>query len=140
MILYHLSFYLIKYFNFFLFCILFARYKKHAVQGGFHREKLSQRPKCLMMNIMMLLQRAYSRLNTFKFIAVIYILNQIIPILNTVSKIFQKGPITFSHRAPNLAYVKMKLQEEALSHKAITDCVKDLKPNERPLSKGLKYK
>ena len=49
-------------------------------------------------------------LNTFKFIAVIYILNQIIPILDAVSKTFQKGTITFSHIGPNLAYVKMKLQ------------------------------
>ena len=79
----------------------------------------------------------FTRLNTFKFIAVIYVLNQIIPILDTVSKTFQKGTITFSHIAPNLAYVKMKLQEEALSHKAITDAVKDLKPNAgASLSKG----
>ena len=57
----------------------------------------------------------FTRSNTFKFIAVIYILNQIIPILNTVSKTFQKGSITFSHIAPNLAYVKMKIQKEALT-------------------------
>ena len=71
----------------------------------------------------------FTRLNTFKFIAVIYISNQIIPILDTVSKTFQKGTITFFHIAPNLAYVKMKIQQEALSHKAITAAVKDLKPN-----------
>ena len=71
----------------------------------------------------------FMRLNTFKFIAVIYILNKIILILDTVSKTFQKGTITFSHITPNLAYVKMKLQEEALSLKAITDAVKDLKSN-----------
>ena len=79
----------------------------------------------------------FMRLNTFKFIAVIYILNQIIPILDTVSKTFQKGTITFSHIGPNLAYVKMKLQEEALSHKAVTDAVKDLKPNGRLTLQGL---
>ena len=76
-------------------------------------------------------------LNTFKFIAVIYILNQIIPILDTVSKTFQRGTITFSHIGPNLGYVKMKLQEEALSHKASTDAVKDLKPNGHLTLQGL---
>ena len=99
---------------------------------------VSQHSQCLMMNIMMLLQRVcFTRLNTFKFIAVIYILNQIILILDTVSKTFQKGTITFSQIAPNLAYVKMKLQEEALSHKAITDAVKDLKPNGRLTLQGV---
>ena len=56
------------------------------------------------------------------------VLITLIPILDTVSKTFQKGTITFSHIAPNLAYVKMKLQEEAF-YKAITDAVKDLKLN-----------
>ena len=38
----------------------------------------------------------FIRLNSFKFIATIYILNQVIPILDTVSETFQKGSITFS--------------------------------------------
>ncbi|XP_067048771.1 zinc finger MYM-type protein 1-like [Acropora muricata] len=48
----------------------------------------------------------FMRLNTFKFIAVIYIFNQIIPIVDTVSKTFKKGTITFSHIGRNLAHVK----------------------------------
>ncbi len=60
------------------------------------------------------------RLNSFKFIGTIYILIQVIPILDTVSKTFQKGSVTFSHIAPNLAYAKMKLQEEALSQRSST--------------------
>lgn len=82
----------------------------------------------------------FMRLNTFKFIATIYILNQVIPILDTVSKTFQKGSITFSHIAPNLAYAKMKLQEEALSHRAISDAVQDLKPNGRLTLQGVEVK
>ena len=61
-------------------------------------------------------------LNTFKFIGAIYILHQVIPILHTVSK--------SSHIAPNIAYAKLKLEEEALSHKAIYDAVQDRNPNE----------
>ena len=38
---------------------------------------------------------SFMRPNTFKFIGVIYILNQVIPILDTVSKFFQKGSVTF---------------------------------------------
>ena len=65
----------------------------------------------------------FMRLNTFKFIATIYILNQVILILDTVSKTFQKGSVTFSHIAPNLAYAKAKLKEEALNHRAILDAI-----------------
>ena len=68
-------------------------------------------------------------LNTFKFIGTIYILHQVIPILHTVSKSSQKGFVT-SHIAPNIAYAKLKLEEEALSHKAIYDAVQDRNPNE----------
>ena len=71
----------------------------------------------------------FMRLNTFKFIATIYILNRIISILDLVSKSFQKGSVTFSHIAPNLGYAKAKLIEEALSHKAVRDAVQDLKPD-----------
>lgn len=79
----------------------------------------------------------FMRLNSFKFIGTIYILSQVIPILDTVSKTFQKGSVTFSHIAPNLAYAKMKLQEEALSHRAITDAVRDLQPNGRLAVQGV---
>lgn len=43
----------------------------------------------------------FTRLNTFKFIAVIYILNQIIPILNTMSKTFKRDPSPF-HTSPQM--------------------------------------
>jgi hypothetical protein len=79
----------------------------------------------------------FMRLNTFKFIATTYILNRLIPILDLVSKSFQKGSVTFSHIAPNLAYAKAKLKEEALSHKAIRDAVQDLKPNGRLSVQGV---
>ena len=79
----------------------------------------------------------FMRLNTFKFIGAIYILNQVIPILDTVSKSFQKGSVTFSHIAPNVAYAKMKLEQEALSHQAIYDAVQDLKPNGRLTLQGV---
>ena len=79
----------------------------------------------------------FMRLNTFKFIGTIYILNQVIPILDSVSKTFQKGSVTFSHIAPNVAYAKMKLEQEALSHKAISDAVQDLKPNGRLTVQGV---
>ncbi|CAB3989780.1 zinc finger 862-like [Paramuricea clavata] len=61
----------------------------------------------------------------------------LIPILDLVSKSFQKGSVTFSHIAPNLAYAKAKLKEEALSHKAIRDAVQDLKPNGRLSVQGV---
>ena len=77
------------------------------------------------------------RLNTFKSIGAIYILNQVIPILDTVSKSFQKGSITFSHIAPNVAYAKMKLEQGALGHQAIYDAVQDLKPNGRLTLQGV---
>ena len=79
----------------------------------------------------------FMRLNIFKFIAIIYILNRIIPILDLVSKSFQKGSVTFSHIAPNLAYAKAKLIEEAVSHKAIRDAVQDLKPDGRLTVQGI---
>ena len=79
----------------------------------------------------------FMHLNSFKFIGTIYILSQVIPILDTVFKIFQKGSVTFSHIAPNLAYAKMKLQEEALSRRAITDAVRDLQPNGRLAVQGV---
>ena len=81
----------------------------------------------------------FMRLNTFKFIDTIYryILNRIILILDLVSKSFQKGSVTFSHIAPNLAYAKAKLIEEALSHKAIRDAVHDLKPDGRLTVQGI---
>ena len=50
-------------------------------------------------------------LNTFKFIVTIYILNMLIPILDLVSKSFQKGSVTFSHIAPNLAYAKEAVKQ-----------------------------
>ena len=68
-------------------------------------------------------------LNTFKFIGEIYILHQVIPILHTVSKSSQKGFVTL-HITPNIAYAKLKLAEEALSHKAIYDAVQNCNPNE----------
>ena len=71
----------------------------------------------------------FMALNTFKFIGAIYILHQVIPILHTDSKSSQKGFVT-SHIAPNIAYAKLKLEEEALSHKAIHDAVQDRNPNE----------
>ena len=81
---------------------------------------------------MMLPQKdCWMRWNTFKFIDTIYILNRIILILDLVSKSFQKGSVTFSHIAPNLAYAKAKLIEEALSYKAIRDAIHDLKPDGR---------
>ena len=79
----------------------------------------------------------FMHLNTFKFIGTIYILNQVIPILDSVSKTFQKGSVTFSHIAPNVVYAKMKLEQEALSHKAISDAVQDLKPNGRLTVQGV---
>lgn len=68
-------------------------------------------------------------LNTFKFIGAIYILHQVIPILHTVSKSSQKGFVT-SHIAPNTAHAKLKLEEEALSHKACYNAVQDRNPKE----------
>ena len=78
----------------------------------------------------------FMHLNSFTFIGTIYILSQVIPILDTVFKTFQKGSVTFSHIAPNLAYAKMKLQE-ALSRRAITDAVRDLQPNGRLAVQGV---
>ena len=79
----------------------------------------------------------FMRLSTFKFIHTIYILNRIILILDLASKSFQKGSVTFSHIAPNLAYAKAKLIEEALSHKAIRDAIHDLKPDGRLTVQGI---
>ena len=67
-----------------------------------------------------------SKIDSSKFIGTIYILKEILPVLASLSKNFQRGLLNFSHIEPSIAYTTHKLTEIADSKSAIAALKKDL--------------
>jgi septation ring formation regulator EzrA len=62
----------------------------------------------------------------YSFIASVYVLRSVLPILSSLSKVFQSGTIDFSHICPSLQYTIDKLKEIADNQTPIVELKKDL--------------
>ena len=51
------------------------------------------------------------KVHCYKFVSTLYMLKEVLPLLATLSQVFQKGTLDFSHIAPSVAYCKSKLDE-----------------------------
>lgn len=67
-----------------------------------------------------------SKIDSSKFIGTNYILKEILPVLSSLSKNFQRGQLNFSHIEPSIAYTTHKLTEIADSKSPIAALKKDL--------------
>ena len=72
-----------------------------------------------------------SKGKTAKFIGATCILNAVLSILSSVSKIFQKGTINFSHIKPSITYTLAKLSAVMHTKSPILDLKKNLLPEGR---------
>ncbi|XP_071122736.1 zinc finger protein 862-like [Mytilus edulis] len=73
----------------------------------------------------------YKKVKQVKFIATIYILDEILPLLSIVSKTFQKGTIDFSKIGPTLEYTKEQLNKVMESESPIVKLKHDLEEGKR---------
>ena len=67
-----------------------------------------------------------SKVESSKSIGTIYILKEILPVLSSLSKSFQRGQVNFSHIQPSISYTNHKLTEIGDSMFPITAHKKDL--------------
>ena len=67
-----------------------------------------------------------SKMKTTKFIGAIYILNQVLPVLSTLSKTFQKGTVNFGRTSPAIKATQSALDKivEAGQHRCYTDAIR----------------
>ena len=63
-----------------------------------------------------------------KFIGCIYIFQHVLPILNQLSKTFQKGSVNFSHIGPAVEHAKQKLQTISSDALPVKQLQEDFKP------------
>lgn len=66
-----------------------------------------------------------------KFIGCIYIFQHVLPILNQLSKTFQKGSVNFSHNGPAVEHAKQKLQTISSDALPVKQLQEDFKPGGR---------
>jgi hypothetical protein len=66
------------------------------------------------------------RMKGYSFIASVYVLRSVLPILSSLSKVFQSGTIDFSHICPSLQFTIDKLKEIADNQTPIVELKKDL--------------
>ena len=66
------------------------------------------------------------RMKGYSFIASLYVLRSVLPILSSLSKVFQSGTIDFSHICPSLQFTIDKLKEIADNQTPIVELKKDL--------------
>ena len=66
-----------------------------------------------------------------KFIGCIYIFQHVLPILNQLSKTFQKGSVNFSHIGPAVEHAKQKLQTISSDALPVKQLQEDFKPGGR---------
>lgn len=78
------------------------------------------------------------KMKTIKFIGVIYILNDILPVLSQLSKAFQKGTINFSQINPQVNTVKQKLKSPLEEKSPLNDLQSDL-DSQKNLNKELRF-
>jgi len=67
----------------------------------------------------------------YKFVSTIYLLKEVRPLLATLSQVFQKGTLDFSHIAPSVAYCKSKLDEVKRNKAVLHRLQNDLQPGGR---------
>lgn len=63
---------------------------------------------------------------TLSLFGTIYILKAVIPVLDAVSRAFQKGAVSFSSVAPNISYAKAELQAIRVNKDPLNDLERDL--------------
>ena len=67
-----------------------------------------------------------SKIASSKFIGTIYILREVLPVLSSLSKNFQRGHVNFSHIQPSVNYTIHKLTEIAESKSPLVAVKRDL--------------
>ena len=67
-----------------------------------------------------------SKIASSKFIGTIYILREVLPVLSSLSKNFQRGDVNFSHIQPSVNYTTHKLTEIAESKSPLIALKRDL--------------
>lgn len=71
------------------------------------------------------------KMNCIYFVGIVYILHQVLPILSRVSKLFQRGCVSFSSIAPTLDCAKHDLQKLVLEQSPIKLLENDISENGR---------
>jgi len=71
------------------------------------------------------------KVHCYKFVSTIYLLKEVLPLLATLSQVFQKGTLDFSHIAPSVAYCKSKLDEVKRNKAVLHQLQNDLQPGGR---------
>lgn len=66
------------------------------------------------------------KMRTLKFTGAIYILNQVLPVLSTLSKTFQKGNVSFARIAPAIKATQSGLNRTVESHTVLKQMQADL--------------
>ena len=71
------------------------------------------------------------KVHCYKFVSTLYMLKEVLPLLATLSQVFQKGTLDFSHIAPSVAYCKSKLNEVKRNKAFLHRLHDDLQPGGR---------
>ena len=71
------------------------------------------------------------KVHCYKFASTLYMLKEVLPLLATLSQVFQKGILDFSHIAPSVAYCKSKLDEVKRNKAFLHQLHDDLQPGGR---------
>ena len=74
-----------------------------------------------------------TKLHEPKFIGCIYIFQHVLPILNQLSKTFQKGSVNFSHIGPAVEHAKQKLPTISSDALPVKQLQEDFKPGGRAI-------
>ena len=62
------------------------------------------------------------KVHCYKFVSTRYMLKEVLPLLSTLSQVFQKGTLDFSHIEPSVAYCKSKLHKVKRTRPFCSDC------------------